>query len=122
LWSIPAGMCGVETIAPLMLNAVSEGRLSIHQFVSLLSENPAKQYGVYPQKGALQVGSDADITIVDMAKRDTIKREKLHSKGKVTAYDGVHVQGMPVQTIVHGETVMKDGKIVSKPVGKIVKS
>lgn len=120
LWSIPAGMCGVETIVPLMLNAISENKITIHQVVSLLSENPAKQFGIYPRKGTLQVGSDADITIVDMNRRYTINREKLHSKGKVTAYHGFKIKGMPVQTIVHGITVMKDGEIISPPIGKLV--
>src|SRR5699024_2145511 len=65
LWTVPAGMCGVETLASLMLNAVSDEKITIQQLVSLLSTNPAKQFGVYPQKGTLQVGSDADLTIVD---------------------------------------------------------
>lgn len=120
LWSIPAGMCGVETLVPLMLNAVSEKRITIHELVSLLSENPAKQFGVFPQKGAIQVGSDADITIVDMDKCTVIQKEKLHSKSKITAYDGFDIKGMPVQTIVNGVTVMKDGEIISDHQGRLV--
>lgn len=120
LWSVPAGMCGVETLAPLMINAVSDSKLTLQQVVSLLSTNPAKQFGVYPQKGALQVGSDADVTIVDMNKETEIKRENLHSKSKVTAYDGVQIKGMPVMTIVRGTTVMKDGQIISEPLGQLV--
>lgn len=120
LWSIPAGMCGVETLVPLMLNAVSEKRITIHELVSLLSENPAKQFGVFPQKGAIQVGSDADITIVDMDKCTVIQKEKLHSKSKITAYDGFDIKGMPVQTIVNGITVMKDGEIISDHQGRLV--
>ncbi|MTD30703.1 allantoinase AllB [Planomicrobium sp. YIM 101495] len=121
LWSVPAGMCGVESLAPLMLNAVSEGRISLQQVAALLSENPAKQFGVYPQKGSLQPGSDADFTIVDMDKQMTIKRENLHSKSKVTAYDGFQIKGVPVATIVRGTTVMKDGEILTGPVGTLVK-
>ncbi|MGM8211907.1 allantoinase AllB [Virgibacillus sp. W0430] len=120
LHSIPAGMCGVETLVPLMLNEVSNKRISMKQLVCLLAENPAKQFGVFPKKGAIQVGADADLTIVDMDKKSVIKREKLHSKSKVTAYDGFNIQGMPVQTIVNGITVMKDGTIQSKPVGQCV--
>lgn len=121
LWSVPAGMCGVETLAPLMLNAVSEGKITLEKLVSLLSENPAKQFGIFPQKGTLQVGSDADITIVDMNKEVTIKKENLHSKSKVTAYDGFNIKGSPVKTIVNGMTVMQDGKIVQSNCGKLVK-
>ena len=115
-------MCGVETLVPLMLNAVSEKRITIHELVSLLSENPAKQFGVFPQKGAIQVGSDADITIVDMDKCTVIQKEKLHSKSKITAYDGFDIKGMPVQTIVNGVTVMKDGEIISDHQGRLVTS
>lgn len=121
LWSIPAGMCGVETLAPLMLNAVHEGKLTLQQAVAVLSEQPAKLFGIYPQKGSLQVGTDADITIVDMERPFTIKRENLHSKSKVTAYDGWSGTGSPVATIVRGQTVMRDGEIVSGPVGRLVK-
>ena len=121
LWDIPAGMCGVETLAPLMIDAVNKGKITIHQLVSQLSENPAKLFGLYPQKGSLQVGTDADITLVDMNKRHTIKKEELHSISKVTAFDGFEIQGMPVATIVRGKSVMKDGKIISSPFGKFIR-
>lgn len=121
LWSIPAGMCGVETLAPLMINAVNKGKISIHDLVALLSENPAKLYGIYPQKGSLQVGTDADFTIVDLNKKYVFSKESLHSKSKVTAYDGFELLGAPVGTIVRGTTVMKNGEIVSKPVGQFIK-
>ncbi|WP_353949384.1 amidohydrolase family protein [Sporolactobacillus sp. Y61] len=121
LWSIPAGMPGTETLAPLMLNAVNDGRLTLQKLTALLSENPARRFGIYPQKGSLQIGTDADLTIVDMEKETVIRAENLHSKSKITAYDGWHVKGIPVETIVRGETIMKDGEIVHKPCGKIVK-
>lgn len=120
LWSIPAGMCGVETLAPLMLNAVSDGKISLEQVVSLLSENPAKQFGVFPQKGAIQIGADADFTIVDMDKEFTIRNKDLHSKSKVSAYDGFSVKGKPVQTIVNGITVMKDEEVIPGVHGRLV--
>ncbi|RSL31442.1 allantoinase AllB [Salibacterium salarium] len=120
LWSIPAGMCGVETLAPLVLNAVSEGRLSLQRVAQLLSEHPAQLFGIAPQKGTLQVGSDADFTIVDMNKEGTIQQDNLHSKSQVTAYDGFSIKGWPVQTIVRGQTVMKDGDIVSSGNGDII--
>lgn len=120
LWSIPAGMCGVETLAPLMLNAVNEGKIKLQQVCGLLSESPAKKFGIYPQKGSLTVGTDADITIVDMNKETVIKREKLHSKSKVTAFDQFPIKGIPVNTIVRGVTVMENGKIISEPIGQMV--
>lgn len=117
---IPAGMCGVETLAPLMINAVSEGKISLQKLVSLLSTNPAKEFDIYPQKGTLQVGSDADVTIVDMNIEWEIKKENLHSKSKVTAYDGVKIKGKPTDTIVNGITVMRDGEIEKEIQGKPV--
>ncbi|GAY76256.1 dihydroorotase [Sporolactobacillus inulinus] len=121
LWKIPAGMPGTETMAPLMLNAVNEGKLSLQKLTALMSENPAKRFGIYPQKGSLEVGTDADITIVDLNKETTIKAANLHSKSKVTAYDGWRVKGVPVQTIVRGETIMKNGEIIHKPMGRVIK-
>lgn len=122
LWSIPAGMVGVETMVPLLLNAVSEGKLTLQQVVALCSENPARQYGIYPQKGSLEIGTDADFTIVDMDKKVVIKRENLHSRSQNTGFDGVEVTGYPVATIVRGHVVMKDGRIVSSPIGQVVLS
>ena len=121
LWDIPAGMCGVETLAPLMIGSVNKGLLSLNEVVSLLSENPAKLYGIYPQKGSLQVGTDADITIVDMNKEYVIDKNKLHSVSKITPFDGYKIKGMPVATIVRGKTIMKDGEIVSEPFGQFIK-
>jgi len=120
LWEIPAGMCGVETLVPMMLHAVNTGRISLNQLVSLLSKNPAQLFRIYPQKGSLQVGTDADITLIDMNKKFTIRENELHSIGKITAFDGMTVQGMPVGTIVRGNYVMREGTLVSKPFGKIV--
>lgn len=114
-------MCGVETLAPLMIDAVSKGKISVHDLVGLLSENPAKLYGIYPQKGSLQVGTDADLTLVDFNKKHKINHENLHSKSKSTAYDGMELMGAPVGTIVRGKTVMKEGKIVSKPFGQFIR-
>ena len=121
LWSIPAGMCGVETTVPLMLNAVNDGKVSINQVAALLSENPAKQFDLYPKKGSLQPGTDADITIVDLNQPFEIKKDDLHSKSKVTAFDGFKGKGVPVSTIVRGKTIMKDGKICNEGHGSLVK-
>ncbi|HLR60141.1 MAG TPA: allantoinase AllB [Pseudogracilibacillus sp.] len=121
LWTMPAGMCGVETIVPLMLNAVNEGKISMLKFAELLSSNPAKNFDVFPKKGSLMVGTDADITIIDMDKEWTIKREELHSKSKITAYDGFNIVGKPIQTIVRGKTVMKNNEVIKTGVGSLVK-
>jgi dihydroorotase-like cyclic amidohydrolase len=122
LWSAPAGMACVETLAPLMINAVSEGRLSINQVAALLSENPAKLYGLYPRKGSLLPGTDADITIIDPKIEYTIRKEDLHSKSKVTAFDGLRVKGRAMHTILRGRTIAKDGQIIGAPGGQFIKA
>lgn len=119
LWSIPAGMCGVETLAPLMLTAASEGKITIRDVARVLAEGPARLFRI-PNKGFIRVGYDADITLVDMNREAKISRSALHSKSKVTAFDGFPIKGVPVQTIVRGNTVMKDGTILGEPGGKLV--
>jgi len=121
LWSSPAGMASIETLAPLMINEVSKGRITINQLVAILSENPARMFGIYPEKGSLEIGTDADITIVDLNSKFTIKKENLHSKSKVTPFDGFAIEGAPVQTIVRGRTVAKNGQMVSDPIGKFIR-
>jgi dihydroorotase len=109
IWEAPAGLRGVETFVPLFLNEVNKGRLSINDFVRLASESPAKIWGLYPQKGNLLPGADGDFTIVDMNIKARIDKNRLHSKNKTCAYDGMEVQGEPVATIVRGRFVMRDG-------------
>jgi len=109
IWEAPAGLCGVETFVPLFLNQVNRGSISFNDFVRLASEAPAKIWGLYPKKGNLLPGADADFTIVDMDMKSKINISRLHSKSKTCAYDGMEVQGMPVATIVRGRFVMRDG-------------
>jgi allantoinase len=116
IWDAGNGALGVETMLPVMLSeGVNGGIISIQQLVSLISTNPAKLFGIYPQKGAIQVGSDADVVIVDLNREHTIKSENLHTRQKHTPFEGLVVRGMPVLTMVRGETVMENGKVVGKP-------
>lgn len=116
LFKIPSGMCCIQTIVPLMLNAVNEGKITENQLAAVLSENTAKLYGLYPRKGSVLVGTDADFTIVDMNKVVTLHSEEFYSISKVSAFDGFTVKGFPVQTIVRGKTVMKDGELTCEEV------
>jgi len=111
VWEAPAGLCGVETSVPLMLNEVNKGRLSLNDYVRIASEMPAKIWGIYPQKGNLREGADADFTVVDMNMKNVITAERLHSKSKTTPYEGMETRGCPVATIVRGNFVMRDGKL-----------
>jgi len=118
IWEALSGFPGVETSVSLMLTQVNEGRISLNQYVKLVSENPARLFNMYPQKGSFNIGTDADFTIVDMEKESVIDKDKLHSKTKITPFDGYKVKGVPVFTIVRGNVVMRDGKIIGEPQGR----
>jgi dihydroorotase (multifunctional complex type) len=121
IWESKGGLPGVETNVSLMLTQVNAGWLSLMEYVGLASEHPAKLFNLYPRKGVIQVGSDADFTIVDMEKEGTIREEQLHSKSKMTPFEGYRTKGMPVYTIVRGRTVMREGEIVGRPRGELVR-
>jgi dihydroorotase len=108
IWSVDCGFAGVETQMPLMLTAIALGRGSICDYVRWSAANPAKIWGLYPRKGVIQAGADADIAIVDLNRKWTIKDAETHSTAKVTPWDGFEVQGLPLHTIVRGRFVMKD--------------
>ena len=99
----------------LLLNEANKGRITVEQLVKLCSSNVAKIFDIYPRKGALQVGSDADIAIVDPKKKMTLTCDNLHTKAGWTAYEGYEVTGVPVFTIVRGNIVMEDGDVIGKP-------
>jgi dihydroorotase-like cyclic amidohydrolase len=80
----------------------------------LASENPAKIWGIYPQKGNLLAGADADFTVVDLKKKIKIDKEKLHSKSKTTPFDGMEIHGVPVSTVVRGKFAMRDGEFTGR--------
>jgi len=111
IWEAPAGLCSVETWVPLFLNEVNKGRITLNDFVRLASEAPAKIWGIYPQKGNLLPGADADFTVVDMKKRWKISANELHSKSKTSPYDGMEIQGAVASTVVRGKFVVKDYKL-----------
>ena len=106
---------------PLILTEVNKGRLTLNQYVKVACENPAKVWQVYPQKGAIRLGSDGDITIIDMDKEGAIDVNKLHSKNKPSPWHGWKVKGMPVCTIVRGHVQMRDGEPCGKAIGKALK-
>jgi dihydroorotase-like cyclic amidohydrolase len=109
----------VETSVPLLLTQVNKGRLTLNHYAKVASENPARVWQMYPKKGAIRLGSDGDVTIVDMNKEATIDPNKLHSKNKPTPWGGWKVKGLPVYTILRGNVQMKDGEPVGKAVGRM---
>jgi dihydroorotase len=115
IWDVAPGFPGVETSMRLMLNEVAKGRLSLSEYVRMACEAPARAFGLYPRKGALQPGSDGDIVVVDMTKRGTIRGAQLNSIGNVTPFEGFETTGMPVMTILRGVVVARDGQLVATP-------
>jgi allantoinase len=115
IWSCKGGMIGVETMLPLMLTQVNSNRLSIGKLVQTLSENPARIFGLYPRKGTVQIGSDADLVVVNIKKDSLITEGSLHSKTKKTPFSGWKIKGVPVATIVRGQIVMENGEVRGKP-------
>jgi len=110
----PAGLSGTETFVTLMLNEVNKGRLTLSGFVRIASEAPAKIWGIYPQKGNLLPGADADFTIVDMKKKSKINLNDLHSKSGTSPYDGFDAQGSVISAVVRGKFAVKDGVFTGK--------
>jgi allantoinase len=121
IWEAPAGFVGVETIFPLMLNTVCKGKLTLDRLVEVMSVNPAKIFGLYPKKGAIQIGADADFTIVDMNGTTIIRNENLHSKNPLSPFHGQELLGKVAMTIVRGNVVAENGEIVGEPKGKLVR-
>lgn len=117
IWTADCGFPGVETQMALMLTQVNAGRLSLSDYVRLSSTAPAKAFGLHPRKGAIVPGADADLALVDMARRETIRAEALHSRGRITPFEGFETVGAPVHTLVRGRFVMRDRRLVEDSVG-----
>jgi allantoinase len=115
IWECQCGMLGVETAMPLMLTEVWRGRLTLSEYVRAVAINPAKLWRLYPRKGTIRVGSDADIVIADPDREAEIDQTKLHSKSKISSWHGRAVRGLPVCTLVRGKVVVRDGELRGEP-------
>jgi dihydropyrimidinase len=113
---ISPGVPGVET-SLLMIHSfgVKQGRLSLPQLVELLSQNPAKIFGLWPRKGTLAPGSDADIVLFDPRPQRSLAASELHSRAGFSPYEGLMVTGWVVATILRGQVVYRDGRIIGQP-------
>jgi dihydropyrimidinase len=113
---VPNGIPGVETRLPILYSeGVVKGRISLNDFVALTATNHAKTYGLYPKKGTIAVGSDADIAIWDPDRKVTIAQSLMHGGCDYTPYEGLAVTGWPVATMVRGTFVVRDGELTGKP-------
>jgi len=113
IWQADCGFVGVETQMPLMLTQIAAGRLSITDYVRLTATAPARAFGLYPRKGALLVGSDADIAIVDLQREHVIHASHLKSRGSITPFENFPTRGLPIHTLVRGAFVMRNRELVT---------
>src|SRR5215475_11249982 len=116
----PSGMTGVQTLVPIMLDHVVAGRLSLLRFVDLTSAGPARLFGI-AAKGRIAAGYDADLTVVDLKRRETITDKWVASRAGWTPYHGVGVTGWPVGTFVRGHKVMWEGSLMARAQGERVR-
>ncbi len=116
VWEAWGGIPNLEIMGPFLYTyGVREGRISFERFVEVFSTNPAKIMGVYPYKGSLMVGADADIVVIDTRKTRTITTYTQHHKVDWTPWEGMELYGAPVHLFVNGYQVIKDGNVVGEP-------
>ncbi|MCE3288406.1 MAG: dihydroorotase [Caulobacter sp.] len=116
----PSGMPGVQTLVPIMLNHVAAGRLSLERFVDLTSHGPQRVFGI-AGKGRLAEGYDADLTIVDLKAKRTLKHADMATRSAWTPFDGMEVTGWPMATVIRGRVVMRDDEVVAPALGEPVR-
>ena len=112
----PSGLPGVETLLPLLLDHAHAGRLSLERVAELTSAGPARVFGI-AGKGRIEAGFDADLVLVDLSRRQTIRNEELASRCGWSPFEGLEVTGWPVLTLLRGQIVARDGKVVGPPRG-----
>lgn len=109
------GIPGAETIVPLMVNSVAQGKISLFQLVSFLSENPARLYGLYPRKGCIQPGSDADFTVINLTEKHILSAKNMVTSCGWIPYEGWNLDGRVTHAFIRGKLVMHHGEVLSQP-------
>jgi dihydroorotase (multifunctional complex type) len=117
IWGCPFGLPGVETTLTMLLDAVAEGKITLQRLVQTYSEAPARLLGLYPRKGALRIGSDADVVLVDTEQEHVLSNDNIVSKAGWTPFDGRRVKGRAVMTMLRGQVVAENGKVTAEPGG-----
>ncbi len=123
VWSSLAGFPGIGTLLPILLSeGVNKNRINLVQLAELTSLNAAKIFGLYPQKGAIQKGADADITLIDLKKEQKVAVEHFGAFSDYVVYEGWSLKGWPITTLVRGNLVSENMQVVGKPgYGRLVK-
>jgi dihydroorotase len=119
IWQSVSGFAGVEVSVPLFLTAVHAGRLSLNTFVRATSRAPALIWGLHPRKGEIRIGSDGDLTIVDLKRRAVIRASELHGKNNLTPFEGTATVGGPVAAVLSGRLVARDGELTGAVRGRM---
>jgi allantoinase len=122
LASAPAGVSGVQTLPAVLIDAMMGGRLSRERLAGLLSEGTARLYGLFPRKGALQPGADADFTLVDPNGTTLVDTERMYSKQRQSPWSGQELKGTVRRTVLRGEVIARDGEPVGEPRGRLVRA
>ncbi len=113
---VPNGVPGIETRMPLLFSeGVGKGRIDLPTFVALTATNAARIYGLYPRKGTIAVGADADIVIWDDERELTVSNDKLHHNVDYTPYEGMRLKGWPRTVLSRGAVVVEDGEVKGRP-------
>src|SRR5215471_352705 len=112
---IPNGMPGIETRLHLLYEGVREGRISLNRFVEITATAPAKIFGLYPRKGTLAVGADADVVVWDPEKRHVLSQKTLHMRVDYSPFEGRDAIGAPTHVLLRGRTIVKDGQFLGRP-------
>ncbi len=115
IWDVHFGLPGVETTLTMMLNGVAEGLLSFERLVVALCETPARLYGLYPQKGTLMPGADADVVLVEPRREQVLSNERILSRAGWTPFQGRRVRGSVVMTFLRGRRIAEDGHVLVEP-------
>ncbi len=114
--TVPPGMSNLETLLPMLYSeGVGKGRITVERFVELIATNPAKLFGLYPRKGTIAVGADADLCIFDPDKRVAISASSMHSASDFEVYEGFEIRGWPVVTLSRGEVIFRNGEVTASP-------
>lgn len=115
IWNTPPGIPGLETLITLLVSeGTNKNRIKLQRLVQLCCENPARIFGLYPRKGVIRIGSDADLMVVDLKKEDVIRASQLQCIGEFTPFENWKVKGKPVLTLVRGQIIADEGNVVGK--------
>jgi dihydroorotase len=122
IWLAISGFAGVETSVRLFLTyAVNTGHMTLEQYARVASEGPARAWGMYPRKGAISIGSDADLTVIDLEREGVIEAARMHGRNNHNPYEGRRTRGEAVATVVRGQVVVRNGELVGQPHGRMVR-